>query len=114
MPTERRVAGMKMRFNRRHEANRDIARKIAVGPHKPCPIGAIGGGIEVHDLAGRVHTRIRTAGTDDRNRLIGYRGQGKFQRPLDRSSGPLGLPAAKPGPVVLDDTGDTHQRGLRR
>jgi len=100
------------RGQRQHGANGDIAWQIAVGTHQPCPIRALGGGIEMHDLAGRMHTGVRTPRTDDRNRLSGHRGKGLFQRPLHGPAVPLRLPAAEAGSVVLDDTGNTHQRAL--
>ena len=65
-------------------------------------------GIEVSDLRGGVHTRVRTTGPENRNRMIGNLSDREGQQFLDAAAVALRLPANEVRTVVFQAESDVH------
>ena len=62
----------------------------------------------MHNLSGRVNTRISSAGTDRLDRFVRHNCQRFFHALLHTAAGLLPLPAVIPGAVVLDAQCDAN------
>ena len=85
-------------------------REPGVRAQHPGAWGAHGVGIEMNDLAGRVHAAVGAAGADDDDGLAGYEGDRGLDGILDRRRVLLRLPAGVFGAVILDDGCDAATR----
>ena len=95
----------------RHDAcpaHRDALRQMRIGPAHPGVLGARHGNVEMHDLRGGMHTRVRTPGASRAHRTVGDRGQRAFERVLNRPAVRLRLPTRERGSGVFDACGNPH------
>ena len=73
---------------------------------------ALCAGVEVNDLAARMHARIGAASANQSDGFIGYTTERVLQRTLHARSPVLDLPAAVRAALVLDADGNAATHGL--
>ena len=105
-------ACVELHWHRHAPAHAHRRRQPPAGAQSPGARISLGGAVEVHDLALRMHAGIGAAGAGDGDGLVGHRGQGAFERCLHgrRPGRPEPLPALESAAVVLDAQRVTHRR----
>ena len=95
---------MKLRSNVFRPEQADVVWQQGIGAAYPLVAGAFNRGVEMNDLAQRVHAGVSATGGGDCDRVVRDRRKCLLQAVLNRASGGLELPAAEAGTVVLNTT----------
>ena len=103
-------AGAEVVGDRHDPAQRDVLRQPGVGAEQPAAQRPDGGGVEVDDLAERVHAGLGAAGADDLHRVVGDEAERTLDLRLHRGGRRLPLPARVGGAGVLDACSEPHAR----
>ena len=104
----RAEACMEIVVDRAHRAQRDVCGEMAVAAQQPGVVVTLGRGIEMDDLAGRMHARIGASRAGHLDRVVGNPRERLFDRALHGALPRLALPAGEAATVVLDPEGDAH------
>jgi hypothetical protein len=90
--------------------HRQVVGKVAVDPEEPRTQGALGGGVEVHDLPAGMDASVGASRRDRGDRVIRNPGDGGGQFGLDAAGMALMLPTEKRGAVVLQPRSEARKR----
>ena len=80
----------------------DARRQVGTRAERPAARAALGVGIKMHDLAGRVHPGVGAPGAGDFDRLVGDLRQRSLDRGLRARTMAQPLPTVEIGAVVFD------------
>ena len=103
---------MKFIIDATYPVNVDIIGEIAIRAEQPTAIGPLAACVEMRDLTGSMHARVRAPGTGGHDSLVGNNAQSLFDTLLNATPVLLTLPAIVGGTVIFDADGKSHVRVL--